>query len=98
VMCCGDPGFPASIGPLPAWRDKAACLDIDPERFFPVGTTGRALEQIEEAKAVCRSCPVISQCLAWALETAQHDGVWGGTSEEERRRLRRRRKRGGAGS
>ena len=40
------------------WRSKAACLDKDPELFFPVGNTGPALLQIEEAKAICRTCPV----------------------------------------
>ena len=35
------------------WRSRAACLDKDPELFFPVGNTGPALLQIEEAKTVC---------------------------------------------
>ena len=38
------------------WRAKAACRDKDPELFFPVGNTGAAYQQIEEAKAVCRTC------------------------------------------
>ena len=36
------------------WRHRAACLDEDPELFFPIGNTGPALLQIEEAKQVCR--------------------------------------------
>ncbi len=75
------------------WRNRSACLDEDPELFFPVGTTGPALEQTERAKAVCRSCPVIDQCLEWALETNQDAGVWGGLNEDERRTLRRQRQR-----
>jgi WhiB family redox-sensing transcriptional regulator len=53
------------------WRDQAACLDEDPELFFPVGSTGPALEQTERAKAVCADCPVRAACLDWALETNQ---------------------------
>ncbi|MGH9184889.1 MAG: WhiB family transcriptional regulator, partial [Acidimicrobiales bacterium] len=71
------------------WRDVAACRDTSPDLFFPVGTTGPALEQIASAKAVCRQCPVQSACLEFALVTNQDSGVWGGTSEEERRQLRR---------
>ena len=41
------------------WRHRAACRDEDPELFFPIGNTGPALLQIEEAKAVCRRCPVM---------------------------------------
>jgi WhiB family transcriptional regulator, redox-sensing transcriptional regulator len=75
------------------WLDRARCLDQDPELFFPIGTTGLALDQIEDAKAVCLGCEVRAQCLAWALDTAQDAGVWGGTSEEERRVIRRARRR-----
>lgn len=76
-----------------AWRDKAACLGEDTERFFPLGTTGPALDQVEAAKAVCRQCPVVTQCLEWALVNNQQDGVWGGLSEDQRRTLRRSRQR-----
>ncbi len=71
------------------WRQYGACLDEDPELFFPVGTTGPALVQTEDAKSVCRTCPVRAECLRWALESGQESGVWGGTSEAERRTLHR---------
>ena len=71
------------------WRDVASCRDTDPDLFFPVGTTGPAIEQIETAKAVCDQCEAKAPCLEFALTTNQDSGVWGGTSEEERRKLRR---------
>lgn len=77
------------------WRADAACRDEDPELFFPLGDTGPALMQIEDAKAVCRSCIVVSECLTWALESGQDSGIWGGMSEAERRTLRRRSTRAG---
>ncbi|MGW7268126.1 WhiB family transcriptional regulator [Streptomyces sp. NPDC054842] len=72
------------------WRESAACRTADPDLFFPIGNTGPALLQIEEAKAVCRVCPVRDACLEWAMDSEQTQGVWGGTSEDERRALRRR--------
>ncbi|MDR2975355.1 MAG: WhiB family transcriptional regulator [Propionibacteriaceae bacterium] len=72
------------------WRHQAACLTEDPELFFPVGNTGPALLQIEEAKKVCTRCVVREQCLHWALEAGQDHGVWGGMSEDERRSMKRR--------
>ena len=73
------------------WRDRAECLDSgDPELFFPVGNTGPALEQIEQAKLICSACSVRDVCLAWAMEHNQDAGVWGGLSEDERRSLKRR--------
>jgi WhiB family redox-sensing transcriptional regulator len=67
------------------WRHRARCRDVDPELFFPVGTTGPAEAQVQSAKAICALCPVREECLQWALDTAQDAGVWGGLSEEERR-------------
>jgi len=75
------------------WRHKAACRDEEPELFFPIGNTGPALQQIDEAKRVCQACDVTEACLNWAIESGQDAGVWGGLSEDERRSLKRRRAR-----
>jgi WhiB family transcriptional regulator, redox-sensing transcriptional regulator len=71
------------------WRDDASCRDTDPDLFFPVGTTGPAVDQIASAKAVCDVCPAKDPCLQFALVSNQDSGVWGGTTEDERRKLRR---------
>ena len=74
---------------LEDWREDSACRDTDPDLFFPIGTTGPAVEQIQAAKAVCQACEAQAACLEFALTTNQESGIWGGTSEEERRKLRR---------
>ena len=79
--------------PIGDWRAVAACREADPDLFFPVGTTGAAVRQIEAAKAVCRACPSLDACLEFALTTGQDAGIWGATSEEERRAIRRARRR-----
>jgi len=78
------------------WRHHALCRNEDPELFFPIGTTGPAATQAEQAKVVCRRCPSLDPCLSWALETGQDAGVWGATSEDERRVLARQAVRAGA--
>ncbi|WP_416978095.1 WhiB family transcriptional regulator [Streptomyces sp. T028] len=75
------------------WRFKAACREEDPELFFPIGNSGPALLQLEEAKALCHHCPVMEQCRQWALDSDQDAGVWGGLSEDERRAMKRRARR-----
>lgn len=70
------------------WRDHAACREMDPDLFFPIGTAGESVVQIDEARQVCRTCPVCGPCLRWALDSGSA-GVWGGTTEDERRTLRR---------
>jgi len=79
------------------WVHRARCKDEDPELFFPVGTTGPAAVQIEQAKTICRRCDVRAECLEWAMATGQDAGIWGGLSAEERRALRRARRRGEVG-
>lgn len=71
-----------------SWLNDGACRHEDPELFFPVGTTGPALQQIEAAKRVCGRCGVVAACLDWALRTGQDAGAWGGLSETERRTLK----------
>jgi WhiB family redox-sensing transcriptional regulator len=72
------------------WRDVAACRDSEPSLFFPIGSTGPAIDQIAAAKQICSLCSVQEECLQYALESNQESGVWGGYAEDERRRLRKR--------
>jgi len=71
-------------GPL-GWQERSLCAQTDPEAFFPEkgGST-------REAKKVCASCDVRSECLDYALENDERFGIWGGLSERERRKLKRR--------
>lgn len=46
---------------------------------------------VARAKSVCAECPVRAHCLAFAVNTGQDFGVWGGLDADERRLLRRRR-------
>ena len=67
-----------------AWQEQSLCAQTDPEAFFPEkgGST-------REAKKVCGSCEVRTECLDYALRHDERFGIWGGLSERERRRLRR---------
>jgi WhiB family redox-sensing transcriptional regulator len=67
-----------------AWQGQALCTQVDNDIFFPDkgGST-------REAKSICGGCPVISDCLAYALRHDERWGIWGGKSERDRRRLRR---------
>ena len=77
--------FAALARVRPDWMLKAACHRLDPAMFV----TERG-ESVVEAKAVCAQCPVIDDCLNYALAYNEHHGVWGGTCERERRRIRSR--------
>ncbi len=73
------------------WQTQAVCIGMVTEGFFPTGTTGPALDQIAQAKTICKGCPVIQQCLNWAIHHGEY-GIWGGKTEDERRTLRRTRR------
>ncbi|VAV96633.1 hypothetical protein MNBD_ACTINO02-3239 [hydrothermal vent metagenome] len=83
VMALTDPAFE----PIETWRHMASCNGADLDLFFPAGEddslTGPALR-------VCAECPVQQECLDYAVETNQTEGVWGGMTGPDRRRLRRR--------
>lgn len=64
------------------WMEYAACRQVDAELWFPeLGSSAIA------AKRICQQCPVLEQCLAYALDHHEK-GIWGGTSEKQRQKLR----------
>src|SRR6478752_6342206 len=71
------------------WQLDAACRGMDSATFFhPAAERNAAREQrIASAKAVCRTCPAIKECLAHALTVREPYGIWGGKSEDERAAL-----------
>lgn len=70
------------------WREAAACLDAPEDvSFFP---DRENVAGIAKAKAICATCPVAADCLTWAIESNQGEGIWGGHTSKERRTLRRR--------
>lgn len=71
------------------WRDRAACLGLPSDLFFPDDSGSNSLA--EGAKAVCVTCPVLHECREWALEHERKYGVAGGMTPNERQREWRRR-------
>ena len=84
--------------PLPdlSWQEQAACLGLFQETgedlFFPPYTEGRIpagqAARIKKAKKVCEHCPVIKQCLRYAIRN-ECTGVWAGTTDSERNHMRK---------
>lgn len=68
------------------WMDLAACRGHE-SIMYPVAANR---EQVAVAKAICAPCPVLNDCLQYALVRNEEHGVWGGMGEDERRRIRRR--------
>jgi WhiB family redox-sensing transcriptional regulator len=75
------------------WRAASACLDTDPDVFFPVAVGSAASKQVERAMRICAGCTVRQQCLDFAIRSGEKDGIWGGTTPDERIRVRRARNR-----
>lgn len=66
------------------WGQLGNCVGVNQDLFFP-----RRGDDPSPAKALCRACPVRTDCLSYALETNQKFGIWGGMTEGQRRRLKR---------
>ena len=50
--------------PVRNWRLLAACRGMDPALFFPERGD---VYTVQGAQAVCATCPVAEQCLAFAI-------------------------------
>jgi WhiB family redox-sensing transcriptional regulator len=72
----------------PAWHRDAACKEHPDVSWF--AGSGRAADR---AKAICRRCLVLDDCLAWSLlQGTDLDGIFGGVNRSERAKLRRERR------
>ena len=75
--------------PSRAWVRHGLCFaSPTPDLWFP--ETGQR-KAAAAAEAVCRVCPVSSDCLTYALELGIQHGIWGGTVPEERNGRKARR-------
>lgn len=76
------------------WHLHAVCRveDVDPETFYPHPTDNPA-----DARAYCRRCPVVAECLNEALRVEGNSsrqyraGIWGGLTPEQRCQIAARR-------
>jgi len=69
----GAPSSPVNGTDLP-------CHFVDPDIFF-----AESAHQLEEAKALCRTCPLQAACLEGAISRNEPCGVWGGQIFEDGR-------------
>jgi WhiB family redox-sensing transcriptional regulator len=67
------------------FRHRGACRGVDPELFFPLNEAAG----VAGAREVCERCPVLSECLTYALDKGIDHGIWAATTSAERRLLRR---------
>jgi len=70
---------------MPKWND-ALCSQTDPEVFFPI--KGSAQSQARRAKKICNKCPMINECLSYAVKHPELIGIWGATTPREREIIR----------
>lgn len=68
------------------WRESAACSQADSSLFFP--SDDGAQFDPAPAKAVCNQCSVRAECLLFAIEVGENDGIWGGMNPGQRRAYR----------
>lgn len=81
------PGFSFTVPQEQRWTRLAACADQDAPYMFP---HEQDLDGIDDAKALCRACPVRERCLSEALDRNEGFGIWGGLTSAERRASKRK--------
>lgn len=64
------------------------CRGVATSLFFT--DTGNVTEA-SQAKAVCLGCPVLEQCMEYAVADPTITGIWGATTGKDRRQIRRER-------
>jgi WhiB family transcriptional regulator, redox-sensing transcriptional regulator len=72
------------------WQQQAACRGPHASVFFPPSHFERKDEKDQreiDAKGICASCVVRTDCLSYAIDIREPHGIWGGLTEGERRML-----------
>lgn len=74
------------------WQDDAACANdpsVSPDDFFPeakfVKNSPEYRAHLAKLKALCNVCSVRQECLAYADEHFEKEGVWGGLTAAQRK-------------
>jgi WhiB family redox-sensing transcriptional regulator len=64
------------------WTNKASCKGLT-HLMFP--KEHKDITYIKQARLICKTCPVIEQCLDYALEfpAADMHGVWAGLTSRQ---------------
>ena len=65
------------------WMRKAACKDYDRSWVFLPEMADDYNSAVAEAKAICATCTVRSDCKKFALRTEKKFGIWGGMISRE---------------
>jgi len=73
-------------GPGEQWQERGSCREANPSLFFAPDNESTHQRRFREsaAKQVCAHCPVRAMCRAYAVQTGELYGIWGGTTERER--------------
>lgn len=79
------------------WRDRAACLEVGGDLFYPYGDEQAAsYADLEGALSICERCPVKAACLEQAMQDecgkplGGRHGIWGGKTAQDRWQMARR--------
>lgn len=78
----------------PDWMGSALCAQVGGDLWYPDKAGMADYEQsfAQRAKRVCSLCDVRADCLAYALENDERDGIWGGLTPNARQQLLRARR------
>lgn len=68
-----------------SWMKQAACRGLDTSMFY--FERGHSTDT-SPIIAICKSCPVQTECLEYAIENCERFGIWGGLSVRQRRQIR----------
>ncbi len=83
-------GHSVGYGDEAPWQLDASCRGPQAHLFFPPSQVERKDERERResrAKSICGECPVLRDCLDYALTIREPHGIWGGKTEAERKTM-----------